>query len=60
LNNACANAKINAYFQEGKLPGHDNFCSLEAGPFGIVLPGRLDMQSDYKEIRDKMKNVLRI
>ncbi|KUJ12862.1 alpha/beta-hydrolase, partial [Mollisia scopiformis] len=31
--NKCGNSKINAYFQNGTLPGDDNFCSLEQGPF---------------------------
>jgi len=38
-NNACANSKIGAFFQTGKLPGKDTVCAVEAGPFGITPEG---------------------
>ncbi|KAH6661579.1 hypothetical protein B0J14DRAFT_446590, partial [Halenospora varia] len=43
LLNKCADAKINAYFQDGTLPAEDggpgvegSFCALEAGPWNIT------------------------
>jgi pimeloyl-ACP methyl ester carboxylesterase len=39
--NVCAFGKMRAYFQSSKLPGKDNMCPLEAGPFGVQLNGTL-------------------
>jgi hypothetical protein len=58
--NSCTNSKINAFFQEGTLPGRNNFCSLQAGPFGVVLPGGLEKRSDFRKIREKMRNILKM
>jgi hypothetical protein len=57
--NSCTNIKIKAYFQDGTLPGSDNFCPLEAGPFGVVLSGGLEKRTDYIDIRDRMKRLLK-
>jgi hypothetical protein len=40
--NTCGFAKVKAYFQTTQLPGNDSFCSLEKGPFNIVLNGTLE------------------
>ncbi|KAI1346272.1 TAP-like protein-domain-containing protein [Xylaria sp. FL0043] len=39
--NTCQQGKVNAYFQNTKLPDNDSYCALETGPFGIVLNGTL-------------------
>ena len=37
LKNSCANKKIHDFFQNGEMPGSDNFCASETGPFGVTL-----------------------
>jgi hypothetical protein len=41
VENTCAFAKINAYFQSGALPRPKFFCPLEAGPWGMTINGLL-------------------
>ena len=57
--NTCGFAKINAFFQDGVLPGKDNFCCLEAGPFNVTVAGGLEKRSDWVTIKEGMKNLLR-
>ncbi|KAI0818354.1 TAP-like protein-domain-containing protein [Xylaria sp. FL0064] len=40
--NTCQQEKVNAYFQNTKLPGNDSYCTLETGPFRIVLNSTLE------------------
>ncbi|KAF4624383.1 hypothetical protein G7Y89_g13790 [Cudoniella acicularis] len=55
LFNKCTNAKINAYFQTGQLPGKDSFCPQEAGSWGVMIPGNMtvDEYADYDAIKAK-------
>lgn len=53
--NNCAFAKINAYFQNGTLPGKDSFCSLEAGPWNITITGGVEKRRDWKKLQRRMK-----
>lgn len=39
---ACALAKIKDYFQNGQLPGDDDFCTAETGPWDVVINGTLE------------------
>jgi hypothetical protein len=34
------------------LPGKDNYCALEAGPWGVILNGTLE--ENISQIRGKM------
>ncbi|KAF4626028.1 hypothetical protein G7Y89_g12140 [Cudoniella acicularis] len=57
--NKCAFAKVNAFFQNGTLPGKDNFCALEAGPFNVTISNGLKEgkrhTEDWAKIRRGMK-----
>lgn len=55
--NLCAFAKINAFFQNGTLPGQENFCPTEAGPFGVTLAGGLAKRSEVSEITKMIKSL---
>jgi hypothetical protein len=55
--NSCANAKIGAFFQTGVLPGNDNYCSQEAGAFGVTLPEKFEERDDWKVIKGKMQGL---
>jgi hypothetical protein len=39
---------MNTFFQSGVLPGRDNYCALEAGPFNITISGPLEKRADFK------------
>ncbi|KAF4637999.1 hypothetical protein G7Y89_g79 [Cudoniella acicularis] len=55
VQNTCANNKINAYFQNGTMPGTDNFCKLEVGPFNITIPGgNIEKYEEWDTIKAKM------
>ena len=56
--NVCGFTKINTFFQSGILPGKDNFCSLEAGPFNVTDPGGLEKSNDWSRIQDGMRGLL--
>jgi hypothetical protein len=58
--NTCAFAKIGTFFQTGILPrpGSESFCPLEAGPWGIKLPGKLSDCKNLKKAKDKMKRFM--
>ncbi|RDW58803.1 hypothetical protein BP6252_13279 [Coleophoma cylindrospora] len=61
-NNSCASTKIGAYFQSGALPGESNFCELEAGPFGVVIPGgleRIQSGNELQSIKERMNRLRR-
>jgi len=49
--------KIGAFFINGTLPGNDNYCPLEAGPWGVVTTGPLDKRSEILEIREKIRGL---
>jgi len=53
----CAMAKIGAYFQNGTMPGNDKFCQLEAGPWNVTIPGRLEKRDDWAELPKRMKSL---
>jgi hypothetical protein len=55
--NSCANAKIWAFFQTGVLPGNDNYCSQEAGAFGVTLPENLEKRDGWKAIKAKTQGL---
>jgi hypothetical protein len=55
--NSCANAKIGAFFQTGVFPGNNNYCSQEAGAFGVTLPQILEERDDWKAIKGKMQGL---
>ncbi|KUJ23894.1 uncharacterized protein LY89DRAFT_571959, partial [Mollisia scopiformis] len=52
--NLCAFGKINTFFQTGQLPGTDNYCPLEAGPWNITLPGPLSSFNDKRDIKESL------
>ncbi|CZR56074.1 uncharacterized protein PAC_05962 [Phialocephala subalpina] len=56
--NLCAFGKLNIFFQTGKLPGKDNYCPLEAGPWNVTLPGPLSQLSDKRDIKEKFRGLL--
>ena len=49
--NKCSYAKLNTFFQEGKLPGKDNYCKLEAGPWNITVEGPLERRADLERVK---------
>ena len=58
--NNCAFAKIGTFFQTGVLPrpGSDSFCALEAGPWGVKLPGKLTDWKELQRIKSRVKRFL--
>jgi hypothetical protein len=42
---------MNTFFQSGVLPGRDNYCALEAGPFNITLSGPLEKRADFMMLK---------
>ncbi|KAE9372919.1 hypothetical protein N431DRAFT_376208 [Stipitochalara longipes BDJ] len=55
--NACASKKIGAFFQTGTLPGEDNYCPLEAGPWNITFAGPLDKRAELMEIGKRLREL---
>jgi hypothetical protein len=55
--NACSLAKIGAFLINGTLPGNDNYCALEAGPWNITIPGPLSKRSEILEISDLFRSL---
>ncbi|CZR51827.1 uncharacterized protein PAC_01704 [Phialocephala subalpina] len=59
LNNSCAFQKIATYFKTGAVPGEDNHCPEEPGPWNVTIepfethPDWLDMKRDMAKIRAK-------
>ncbi|KAE9381133.1 alpha/beta-hydrolase, partial [Stipitochalara longipes BDJ] len=53
-NNTCAFRKINAYFQNGTLPGDDNFCALEIGPANVTLSRGIENVDGWRDIQDAL------
>jgi len=50
--NACSNRKIKAYFQNGTMPGTDNYCAVETGPWSVNLTQPINMTADFAAVRD--------
>jgi hypothetical protein len=48
----CASLKINAFFQNGTLPGDDNSCALEAGPWNVTLSS-MEERRDWRSVQFK-------
>jgi hypothetical protein len=55
--NNCAFAKIAALFQNGTMPGKDNYCALESGPWGVVINGTLSRRSEALKIKEKIRSL---
>ncbi|EPE29411.1 alpha/beta-Hydrolase [Glarea lozoyensis ATCC 20868] len=56
--NKCSEAKTRAYFQEGTMPGADNFCvGLEEGngPFDTTLTMRMEDNGAYRSILGRLR-----
>jgi hypothetical protein len=49
--------KIGAFLINGTYPGKDNYCPLEAGPWGIVTSGPLGKRSEVLEISSLLKSL---
>jgi hypothetical protein len=49
--------KIYDFFQNGKLPGSDNYCESENGPFGIMTGHRLEATRDWRQILLNIQNM---
>jgi hypothetical protein len=52
--NTCGFGKISAFFESGTLPGKDNYCSLETGPWNVTTTGSLTKRSEVLEIRERI------
>jgi len=37
------------------MPEGDNFCSLEAGPWNITIPGGFEKRDDWSELQRRIK-----
>ncbi|KAN0089862.1 TAP-like domain containing protein [Hyaloscypha variabilis] len=55
--NACALAKIGAFLINGTLPGTDNYCPLEAGPWGVLANGTLSELLEAADLRRVMRKL---
>ncbi|KAG9245276.1 TAP-like protein-domain-containing protein [Calycina marina] len=53
--NVCALRKIGAYFQNGTMPGCDNFCDQGMGPWNVTIPGGLEKRGDWNDLQARMK-----
>jgi len=51
----CAYAKIGAYFQNGTMPGSDNSCQIEPGPWNITITGGFEKRDDWSDLQKRMK-----
>ena len=49
--------KIIAFFQTGFLPGKDDYCPLEIGPFNVTYARSLGKRADLKEIQRQLKHL---
>ncbi|KAE9363015.1 alpha/beta-hydrolase [Stipitochalara longipes BDJ] len=57
--NACSLAKIGAFLMNGTLLGANNYCPLEAGPWGVLTTGPLAKRSEVAEISRLMRGLRR-
>ncbi|KIM94052.1 hypothetical protein OIDMADRAFT_60890 [Oidiodendron maius Zn] len=57
--NTCGFSKMNAYLQYGTLPGSDNYCALEIGPFNVTYIGSLSKRGDVGMIEASLKGLAR-
>ena len=48
---------MNAFFQSGKLPGRDNYCALEAGPWNITISGPLEKRADFLTVKRGLESL---
>lgn len=55
--NKCAYSKINTFFQSGTLPGENNYCALEMGPFNVTLTGPLEKRTDLKKVMNELVEI---
>jgi hypothetical protein len=49
--------KIGAFLINGTLPGDNNYCALEAGPWNITTTGPLAERSEIVEITEMIKGL---
>jgi hypothetical protein len=50
-------AKIGAFLINGTLPGTDNYCPLEAGPWGILANGTLSELLEAADLKGVMRKL---
>ncbi|KAE9370517.1 hypothetical protein N431DRAFT_411948 [Stipitochalara longipes BDJ] len=55
--NNCGYGKISAFFESGTLPGKDNYCPLEVGPWNVTATGPLAKRDEIREIREKIRGL---
>ncbi|KAE9366802.1 alpha/beta-hydrolase [Stipitochalara longipes BDJ] len=53
--NRCAFSKIVTFFINGTLPGEDNYCGPDAGPWNITIPGTLKENTGLSEIKRSLR-----
>ncbi|KUJ07981.1 alpha/beta-hydrolase [Mollisia scopiformis] len=55
--NTCAFQKIGNYFKTGELPGNDNFCKLEVGPWNVTIPQGMENVNGWRDIQDGLASL---
>jgi len=55
--NSCAFTKIATFFRDGALPGEENYCPLEAGPWNVTFAGPLEERVQFAEVVDRFREL---